>query len=38
MRDEAEEGMKNYADRGGCCNTLQNLHNSNYWSIINAAF
>ena len=22
--------MKNYADRGGCCNTLLDLHNSSY--------
>ena len=28
--NEAEYLMKNYGDRGGCYNTLQDLHNSSY--------
>ena len=28
--NEAEYLMKNYGDRGGCYNTLRDLHNSSY--------
>ena len=28
--NEAEYLMKNYGDRGGCENTLRDLHNSSY--------